>query len=50
MLTFCPKSIIICYIKGCAMIPKIFERPRLIIDYVSQAEQDLDVYDVITAR
>jgi hypothetical protein len=38
MLTFCPKCIIMCDIKGFEMIPKIFERTKIIIDYLFQAE------------
>jgi hypothetical protein len=38
MLTFCPKCIIMCYMKGFEMIPKIFERTTIIINYVFQAE------------
>jgi hypothetical protein len=33
-----PKCIIMCYIKGFWMIPKIFERPKIIRDYLFQAE------------
>jgi hypothetical protein len=42
MLTFCHKCITICYIKGFDMIPKIFETPKIIIDYLFQVESDLD--------
>jgi hypothetical protein len=42
MLTFCPKCIIMCHIKGFEMIPRIFERPSTIIDYLFQSEWDLD--------
>jgi hypothetical protein len=38
MLTFCPNCIIMGYIKGFEMIPKIFERSKTIIDYMFQAE------------
>jgi hypothetical protein len=31
-----------CYIKGFEMIPKIFEKPKIIINYLFQAEEDLD--------
>jgi hypothetical protein len=40
MLTFCPKCIIISDIKGFETIPKIFERPKIITDYLFQAESD----------
>jgi hypothetical protein len=38
MLTFCPKCIIMCYVKGFEMIPKIFERPKIIVDDLFQAK------------
>jgi hypothetical protein len=41
MLIFRPEYIMY-HIKGFEMIPKIFERPKIIIDYKFQAEQDLD--------
>jgi hypothetical protein len=37
MLTFCLKCIIMCYIKGLEMIPKIFKRSKINMDYVLQA-------------
>jgi hypothetical protein len=40
MLTFCPKCIIMCYIKGLEMIPKSFERPKIILDCLFQAKSD----------
>jgi hypothetical protein len=42
MLTFCPKCSIMRYIKVFEMIPKIFERPKIIINSLYQAEEDLD--------
>jgi hypothetical protein len=42
MLTFCPKCIIMCYIKCFEMIPKILERLKSILDYLFQPESDLD--------
>jgi hypothetical protein len=41
MLPFCSKSIIICYIKGFEMIPKIFERPMIIIYFLFQTGSNL---------
>jgi hypothetical protein len=38
MLTVYAKCIIMCYIKGFEIIPKIFEKAKIIMDYLFRVE------------